>query len=71
MTGGQDGGTWVKVNETTDTGGWFADSDCAQQNPVGGRTELSVLAGGVSFIRNTGPTDAKYRWFSVREIQAP
>lgn len=71
LSAGVNGGTWVKVNQTVDNGGWFVDTNCAEHNQVGGRSDMIQLEGGVSFIRNTGPTDARYRWVSVREIQAP
>ena len=36
--------------------------------PVRGVTCLVWLDGGVTFIRNTGVIEARYKWFSVREI---
>ncbi len=71
VTEGKDGGQWLKVNETTDAGDWPASTDCPAHNAVAGRSTLRVLDGGSVLIRNTGVTDARYRWVSLREIQAP
>jgi hypothetical protein len=70
LSGGADGGDWQLMNETVDDGGWFVESDCDEHAPSGGESDLVVLDGGVSFIRNTGVGEARYRWFSVREIIA-
>ena len=70
LSGGANGGDWQLMNETVDDGGWFVESDCDAHAPSGGESDLVVLDGGVSFIRNTGVSEARYRWFSVREIDA-
>ena len=55
-----------------DDGGWFVESGCSEHEPNGdGESDLVVTEGGVTFIRNTDVTEARYRWVSVREIQAP
>jgi hypothetical protein len=68
LSGGANGGDWELMNETIDDGGWAVESDCDEHAPSGGESDLVVLDGGVSFIRNTGVSEARYRWFSVREI---
>jgi hypothetical protein len=68
---GREGGDWVKVNETTDNGGWFSRTDCPEHQAIEGRSEMRVLNGGTVLIRNTNVQDARYRWVSVREIEAP
>jgi hypothetical protein len=65
MTNGVDGGDWELVNETVDDGGWSVETNC------GTADDLIVVDGGVTFIRNTDVTEARYRWVSVREIDAP
>jgi hypothetical protein len=71
MTEGEDGGDWELVNETIDDGGWFVESGCSEHAPNGdGESDLVVTEGGVTFIRNTDVTEARYRWVSVREIRA-
>lgn len=65
---GAGGGDWQLVNETTDAGGWTVDTDCSQYAPVDGKSDHIVLEDGVTFIRNTRIDEARYRWFSVREI---
>lgn len=71
LTGGVGGGAWELVNETIDNGGWFTDTTCPEHSPVEGRSDLIVLDGGTILIRNTGTGEARYRWFSVREIAPP
>lgn len=71
LTEGRDGGTWELVNETVDAGGWFAETTCAEHEPVEGSSDLASTAGGTTFIRNTEITEARYRWFSIREITPP
>jgi hypothetical protein len=68
---GKDGGQWVRLNEITDGGGWVAATDCPTQHPVAGASDLRVLEGATVLIRNTGVTDARYRWVSLREIRTP
>lgn len=71
MTNGENGGTWEKVNETVDDGGWSVETTCAEHSPSGGESDLIVTEGGTTFIRNTEVTEARYRWVTVREITAP
>jgi hypothetical protein len=71
LTEGRGGGDWKKVIETTDDGGWFARSDCPDQNPVAGHSDMKIVNGGTVFIRNTNVQEARYRWMSIREIQMP
>ncbi len=69
MTDGQDGGDWRLVNEAVDEGGWFTQTSCAEHSPVNGESDMVVVDGGVTFIRNTDVTEARYKKFTVREIQ--
>jgi len=69
LTNGENGGDWQLVNETVDEGGWFVESACPEHAPNGdGESDLVVVGGGTTFIRNTEVTEARYRWVSVREI---
>ncbi len=68
LTEGAGGGDWVLISEYTENGGWFCQTTCSEHNPVNGESDLVWLEGGVTFIRNTGVTEARYKWFSVREI---
>jgi hypothetical protein len=43
----------------------------AQAWPPKAQLPFNQWIGWKYVIYNTGATDAKYRWFSVREIQAP
>jgi hypothetical protein len=71
MTSGADGGTWQKVNETVDDGGWSVETTCDEHSPEGGESDLVVLDGGTTFIRNTDVGEARYRWVTIREISPP
>jgi hypothetical protein len=71
LTNGEEGGDWIKMNETVDDGGWSVETSCDEYSPSGGESDAVVLDGGVTFIRNTDVTEARYRWVSVREIIAP
>jgi hypothetical protein len=71
MTSGASGGDWELVNETVDDGGWSVDTDCAEHSPSGGQSDMVVLTGGTTFIRNTDVTEARYRWATIREITPP
>lgn len=66
---GADGGQWELVNETTDAGGWACQTSCPEHAPVDGQSDMLQLEGGVTFIRNTGVTEARYKWLTVREIE--
>jgi hypothetical protein len=70
LSGGVNGGNWELINSFVDSGSWSAPSSCPAQNPVNGMSSMIVTQGGVTFIRNTGITEARYRWVSVREIDA-
>lgn len=71
MTTGENGGDWELVNETVDDGGWSVETDCAEHSPSGGESDLIVLEGGTTMIRNTDVTEARYRWVTMREIAPP
>jgi len=68
MTEGEGGGDWQLLNETTDDGGWFVETDCDEHSPENGESDMIQLEGGTTFIRNTDVTEARYKWVSVREI---
>lgn len=70
LTGGVNGGDWQLINSLVDDGNWPAQSNCTEQNAVNGVSNMIVTQGGVTFIRNTGVTESRYRWVSVREIDA-
>jgi hypothetical protein len=65
---GVDGGTWELINETVDDGGWSTQTTCDEHDPVDGESDLVFLEAGALLIRNTGITEARYRWLSIREI---
>lgn len=71
MTNGADGGSWSKVNETVDDGGWSVETSCEAHSPENGESDLIVLDGGTTFIRNTDVGEARYRWLTIREISPP
>jgi hypothetical protein len=72
LTNGENGGTWEKVNETVDDGGWLVETTCSEHEPnADGESALIPTEGGTTFIRNTEVTEARYRWVSVREIALP
>ncbi len=71
LTLGQDGGDWQLMNELVDDGGWSVETDCAEHEPVDGESDLIVTAGGAVLVRNTNAVEARYRWMSIREIEAP
>jgi len=71
LSHGEDGGDWQLVNEQVDAGGWFVETDCAEHAPTNGQSDLVVTAGGAVLVRNTDIVEARYRWFSVREITPP
>lgn len=68
LSGGVDGGQWELLNETTDVGGWSCQTSCAEHAPSNGQSDMIQLQGGVTFIRNTGVTEARYKWLTIREI---
>jgi hypothetical protein len=71
MTGGENGGDWELVNETLDDGGWSVESGCSEHDPSGGESDMIVTDPGITFIRNTEVQEARYRWFTIREIEVP
>jgi hypothetical protein len=71
LSGGEGGGEWQLVVETIDDGGWFTDTNCSEYSPTDGESDFMWLDGGTVFIRNTDVTEARYRWFSIREITPP
>ena len=68
MSEGEAGGDWELLNETVDDGGWFVETSCDEHSPENGESDLVVLEGGTTFIRNTDVTEARYKWVSIREI---
>ncbi|HEU0020103.1 MAG TPA: hypothetical protein VFR55_00290, partial [Dehalococcoidia bacterium] len=62
---GRKRGSWEKLGEYTDVGGWNPEHDCGFESD-----QIITEGGGVVFIRNTGVEEANYKWFSVREIAA-
>ncbi len=68
MTEGLDGGEWELLSETLDDGGWFTQTTCDEHSPVDGQSDMVQLEGGVTFVRNTGVIEARYKWLTIREI---
>jgi hypothetical protein len=68
MSEGEAGGDWELLNETVDDGGWFVETSCDEHSPEDGESDLVVLDGGTTFIRNTDVEEARYKWVSIREI---
>jgi hypothetical protein len=68
LTEGANGGDWKLMSETTDSGGWSVEDDCPNHDPENGQSDMVVVDGGFTFIRNTDVTEARYRWFTIREI---
>ena len=68
MSDGANGGTWTKMIEYTDTGGWGANSTpCApgvDSSAILTQPNVSV------YIRNDGIGEVDYKDFSVREVAA-
>ena len=60
---GANGGTWQKVINYNDTGGWTTVGCGGHPNDY----IITELAHDI-FTRNTGITEADYKWFSAREI---
>ena len=68
LTQGENGGDWVMMSEYVEDGGWFTQTTCEEHNPVNGESDMDWEEGGCTFIRNTGVTEAHYRWVTIREI---
>jgi hypothetical protein len=79
LTDGAGGGTWEKLVEYTDAGGWTNPaltvdtinatcSGCAYIPTV--VDEIIVRPGTSTFIRNDGVTEARYKKWTIREIEA-
>jgi hypothetical protein len=69
LTGGVNGGTWEKTDTITDAGGWApaqAAPKCSYPLDY-----IPTTGGGVIILRNTGISEAQYKWFSAREIVPP
>lgn len=68
LTDGANGGTWTKMIDYTDTGGWGdTSSPCAPGvDPSAILTQPNVSV----YIRNDGIGEVDYKEFSVREIAA-
>jgi hypothetical protein len=67
MKAGEGGGTWKKIGETVDTGGWAPPQNggtCESMPP----DHVPTKGGGVVILRNTGVVLASYKWMTVREI---
>jgi hypothetical protein len=65
MNGNGDKVTWVKVNETTDTGGWGTlDQNCGGS----GDQILNYRNGKMRMWFNWTQTDFKFKYLSVREV---
>jgi len=64
-TGGLNGGTWEKIDMIVDAGGWAP----AQASPVCSFVrDYIATARGVIIVRDTGTTEARYKWLSAREM---
>lgn len=68
LTDGVNGGTWTKLGEVRDTGGWAppqSGTKCSYPADY-----IPIPGGGVIVLRNTGVTNCLYKWMTVREISA-
>ena len=66
VTEGVNGGTWVKLGEYADVSNWSPPQEPpACPYPA---NYVPLKGGGVIVMRNTGVTDARYKWMTVREI---
>ncbi|MGH7804810.1 MAG: hypothetical protein ACREQJ_10720 [Candidatus Binatia bacterium] len=66
LTQGARGGTWEKIAETVDAGGWAPP----QQAPActNKPSDFVPTAAGAIVLRNTGSIKDSYKWLTVREI---
>lgn len=71
LTDGQNGGTWEKVAEYTDSGDWSqTDSNTNIAKVCGyGANKILINPGTSVFIRNDKIKDMLYKSFSIREIK--
>lgn len=71
LTDGENGGTWEKVAEYTDSGDWSqTDSGADIMKKCGYLANKVLLDAGKSvFIRNDMVKDVEYKLWSIREIQ--
>ncbi len=67
LTDGRNGGHWEKVLEYTDIGEWYVDAKEGLCNDYPHNKILFTT--GFVFIRNDFVDDAKYKKFSIREIE--
>jgi hypothetical protein len=76
LTDGKNGGTWTKVNEFTDSGGWsatqFYQDDAKSDWPCPNVPLDHVIADAMPFvfIRADSVKEIDYKHFSIREINA-
>jgi len=64
----RDGGTWEKLGEWTDRGAWgIGTPSCA---PGVDPAEVLSAAAPCVYVRNDEVMSMKYKWFSIREIEA-
>jgi len=66
LTEGVNGGTWTKLGEVRDAGGWAppqAGTPCSYAPDY-----IPIPGGGVIVLRNTGVTNCVYKWMTVRAI---
>jgi hypothetical protein len=60
-------GTWIKVDEYLDIGGWGDDGKMCEGKP----DQLITWGGPVATFRWDNAPDVDFKYFSVREIQVP
>jgi hypothetical protein len=68
LTDGRDGGTWEKVFEHTDAGGWAVDPAVAASCKV---PPDHILTGSEPYVilRGDGVTEQWFKKISIREIR--
>jgi hypothetical protein len=60
-------GTWAKIDEYLDIGGWGAEGDMCEGEP----DQLITCGGPVATFRWDNASDVDFKYFSVREIEVP